>query len=285
MIETPCRFGPHQALMGILTQPAQGGVAPPPMAFLFFNAGVIPRFGPHRINVKLARTLAAAGQVSLRFDLSGLGDSPHLGGDGDFRVQAVRDIQSAMDHVTDTTGIRQFVLVGICSGATNAYWTCEVDARVVGVLMLDGFSYASRWTKVVCRYKRLAVASPRDLFMRAWNKLSARKRAPDVDESGLFSSDASMMYPTKEEFARVMQSLVDRQAEVLLIFTGSVIDHYSYDGQLQHAFAGQPWVERVRCLLLEEIDHTATTLASQRVLIDLVLAWLPKLTRACETQP
>jgi len=284
MIETPCRFGPHQALMGILTQPSQGSVTPP-MAFLFFNAGVIPRFGPHRINVKLARTLAAAGQVSLRFDLSGLGDSPHQGGDGDFRVQAVRDIQAAMDHVTATTGIRHFVLVGICSGATNAYWTSEVDARVVGVLMLDGFSYASRWTKLVCRYKRLAVASPRDLFMRAWNKLLARKRAPDDDESGLFSSDASMMYPTKEDFARVMQTLVDRHAEVLLIFTGSVIDHYSYDGQLRHAFAGQPWVERVRCLLLEEIDHTATALASQRVLTDLMLAWLPKLMQACEKQP
>jgi hypothetical protein len=40
-----------------------------------FNMGANHRIGPRRINVKLARVLAARGVSSLRFDLGGVGDS------------------------------------------------------------------------------------------------------------------------------------------------------------------------------------------------------------------
>ena len=56
MIETPMLFGPDGALVGVLTQPAPAEGAD--LAFLMFNAGVISRKGPHRMNVKLARARA-----------------------------------------------------------------------------------------------------------------------------------------------------------------------------------------------------------------------------------
>ncbi len=56
MDDIPLQFGPDDRMLGIWT-PAQGD--PAPVACLLFNAGVIHRIGPHRINVKAARALAA----------------------------------------------------------------------------------------------------------------------------------------------------------------------------------------------------------------------------------
>jgi alpha/beta superfamily hydrolase len=70
------RFGPGDALVGMLTAPAQQ--APAGVACLMFNMGANHRVGPRRINVKLAHMLAARGVGSLRFDLGGIGDSDAL---------------------------------------------------------------------------------------------------------------------------------------------------------------------------------------------------------------
>ena len=71
--DEPILFGPEHRLLGVLTRPVgslQAGIA-----CLMFNFGVTHRTGPRRIQVKLARRLAQQGVASLRFDLSGLGDS------------------------------------------------------------------------------------------------------------------------------------------------------------------------------------------------------------------
>ena len=74
-------MGRHKSLVGTLPIVAISAVTAPPTVVLL-NAGIVHRVGPNRMHVLLARALAAAGIPSLRFDMSGIGDSPEpTGGD------------------------------------------------------------------------------------------------------------------------------------------------------------------------------------------------------------
>ncbi len=60
-------------MFGILAKPLESGTA---RALLMLNAGAIRHIGSNRMDVPLARQLAASGLVVLRADLTGIGDSP-----------------------------------------------------------------------------------------------------------------------------------------------------------------------------------------------------------------
>ena len=68
-------FGDAKSLVGIVTDPATGNGRAERPAALLLNAGLTYRVGPNRLYVKIARALASQGLVTLRFDLSGIGDS------------------------------------------------------------------------------------------------------------------------------------------------------------------------------------------------------------------
>ncbi|MGA8008355.1 MAG: alpha/beta hydrolase, partial [Thiomonas sp.] len=77
-----------------MTFPASGTASPPPFGVLLFNAGVIHRVGAHRVNVKLARALAADGIATLRCDLHGMGDSLRADGRLSYKDQVVADLRA-----------------------------------------------------------------------------------------------------------------------------------------------------------------------------------------------
>jgi pimeloyl-ACP methyl ester carboxylesterase len=266
MTESPQQFGTDAALVGVLTQPAASGPAPG-VAVLLFNAGVIPRMGPHRLNVKLARALAAQGLVVLRFDLSGQGDSRNAAAVADFVKQGVLDLKAAMDHIEASLGIRRFALIGICSGAVSAYWAGATDARVTALMMFDGFWYRTRWTKWVRDWKRFRAAAP----ATAWAAL--RRRFSSSAWALSTSVVETDINPPSREFSNTLQALVDRGTAVAILYSGSVIDYYSYQGQLRQHFAGARWLAKVQCSLRPDIDHTFLSLSSQQRMVDLVLKW------------
>jgi len=118
-------------LFGIMATrhtPGEGGhgaIAPTarqlPTVF-FSNAGVIDHVGPARLWVQLSRQWAEAGFRALRFDLSGLGDSPVRAGHPGLEAlspDGLEDMTDVLDAVLaeDRTNA---VLVGLCSGAMYA---------------------------------------------------------------------------------------------------------------------------------------------------------------------
>lgn len=275
MIETALMFGPESALLGILTQPAS--LARPELVFLMFNAGLVSRVGPHRVNVKLARALAVADQASFRFDLSGRGDSRGAVSGSDFEEQSVRDICSAMDHIQRTWGTRRFALIGICSGARAALAAAYADRRIGAVLMFDGHTFSTRWTVPVRRWKRFRASSwPTLLNMtrrRLTTSLTREVQANEEPEPGESLS--------RVEFIRQVNALVERRLAVFFVFSGSWLEVYSYAAQFRHAFRGEGFVDKVRCDFRPDIDHTMVSLEAQRKLIDLVLQWVPTVSTAC----
>src|SRR5205807_4337362 len=112
---------------------------------VLLNIGANHRVGNGRIYVTLARDFAARGFRVLRFDRTGIGDSPARPGAKDniiYSSQGTADTQSAMDYIETIRGERSFVLMGICSGAYFAYYTAAADPRVTGLVMINILTFA-----------------------------------------------------------------------------------------------------------------------------------------------
>ena len=269
MKETALLFGPAASLVGVLTQP--GGAAAT-VACIVPNSGLIHRIGPHRFAVKLARTLADQGITTLRMDIAGVGDSKLAGAAGDYREQASRDLRAAMDLLEQEHGIRHFIVFGICSGAVNGFWTAVADARVVGLLMYDGFWYRSRWTQLVRYWKRWQALTLAEIVESIGRNVRALKAARAADEASIFAS-WEVGNPPREEFAACMNKLADRRVMTCVVYGGTVLEYYSYSRQYRDSFPGERFLDDLRVEFHPDIDHMLTTQASQRKMIGICCTW------------
>ncbi|MDO5056219.1 MAG: alpha/beta hydrolase [Lautropia sp.] len=265
-------------LVGTLTTPSQ---AAPRLGVLLFNAGVIHRVGPHRVNVKLARALACNGMASLRLDLSGLGDSRRSGGTEAMLDQVRADLRAAVDELVARTGVQRVVLAGICSGAEYGYQYVLDDPRVTGLVMVDGYSFANRKTRFL-RYALRLRTLTWPVLKKALQGRMARLRqghqaAPDTPV------DYGLPSITANEFGRGLAERMRKGVRILMIFTGSILQRYNHAGQFRSVMkqANLPPEDQallssgaVRCDFIPEIDHTLSTVDGQQRYITTLLPWL-----------
>lgn len=272
MNETLVMFGDRGDLVGVVSSPAAS--AAQPLACLFPNVGLAHRIGPHRLNVRICRALAEAGVTTLRFDLSGIGDSPAARSATHFVDQAVLDMKAAMDHIETTTGINRFVVFGICSGAVNGYFLTLADPRVVGVLMLDGFSYPSTFARMANGLQMAGSLSWKNIYPRIVRRVKRvfdRARQPQP-AAALIDVDVDVMKPPMPHFRAAIESMVARGVHVYFIYSGSLRLKDGHRAQLS-AFGNAPFLQKVRYDFMPAMDHTATPLATQRELIEAVNRW------------
>jgi alpha-beta hydrolase superfamily lysophospholipase len=120
VVERPVDIGPTH-LFGVLTEP-EGGAKQNVPTVMFLNAGRIDHQGPGRLWVDLARSWSAQGLRCLRFDLSGIGDSPTRDG-------RTEQVEYPTDALIDIAETRKFIspedptnifFVGLCSGGYHA---------------------------------------------------------------------------------------------------------------------------------------------------------------------
>jgi hypothetical protein len=274
--EVPVTFGSEGHLAGTLTLPS--GPARD-MGVLLCNAGVIHRIGPHRINVKLARHLAAQGFTVLRMDLSGQGDSRMSASNLSFDRQAVADLRAGMDHASRATGVSRFALAGICSGANHGVAAALDDERLQALWLMDGYAYETPRTYRIRMALQLRIDPLRTIprwLAAPWRIATgrvARLRAA-VAGDGQLLEDGSHPTPPKAVYAGMLERLVNRGVALRLLYTGSMFWRYNHDSQWRDAFAAHSTVARLRCDLLRDVDHTVTTRRAQRIVIDSVSEFL-----------
>jgi pimeloyl-ACP methyl ester carboxylesterase len=136
--ERAVRFGPGKILFGVVTEPKFG--EPRRRAAIFLNAGAVHHVGLNRMSVSLARKWARLGYLSLRMDLSGIGDSETRPGrpmHEIFPPTAVEEIREAIGFVRTRYGITDISLVGSCSGATLALHAAVAGLPVRRIFMAN----------------------------------------------------------------------------------------------------------------------------------------------------
>lgn len=278
MNERSLAFGPDAVLVGTLCLPESG--APAATGMLLFNAGVVHRVGPHRINVRLARRLAAAGIPSLRFDLAGQGDSERAAGGLPFEEQAVHDIRCAIDCLQREAGVEAATLFGFCSGGVHSYEAAPRDDRIAGILLYDTFHWRtarSRVNRYLAPMRRRGVMRTLAGFAGRLPRTLARGIAgeapPGDPTAGQFST------PTPAEFAARVRSLHARGTKVAMAFSGSFVD-YNYAGQLHDALRGQGVEGMVESTYLPGLNHSCTVIAEQGDFVDRIVEWARRVEAA-----
>ncbi|CUA99051.1 alpha/beta fold hydrolase [Thiomonas bhubaneswarensis] len=292
MRETTLTFGAHDDLLGTVTFPSAQTSSNPPIGVLLFNAGVIHRVGAHRVNVKLARALAADGVASLRFDLHGMGDSLRADGQLSYKEQVVADLRAAMDLLQNHTGAQHFALVGFCSGALPSYWSAQVDPRVSVIVLYDALSYATPWS--VLRYLGLRLMR-HGFGPRAWWKwlqlglrgvgavghkivgrlTRSRPTAPSPSGGAESDDDQSIDRLT---LGRGLLALAERGVGVMVLSAGTDFSAVNYADQLRQTL-GLRGVDHARLLFahLHDIDHAVTTRVAQQQWVEAVRGGLLQL--------
>jgi pimeloyl-ACP methyl ester carboxylesterase len=267
MKESLVRFGAETSMVGIVTVGEEAH--PMKVGCLLPNIGLAHRIGPHRLNVKVARKLAECGFPTLRFDLSGVGDSPNVRTSDDVIAQAVVDMRHAMDHLQEHYGIQRFLVFGICSGAQNGYFLASKDDRVVGLMMYDGFDFPSFRSKLdhfIFQFRAAPWSSiGRRVLLRVRSK---SQRKPD----DIFAAALDEMHPTSTQFRNVLQQLVSRGVKIFIFYSGSRRASDNNRGLL--GGLGSPsLLDKITYRFDAELDHTATSLASQQRLLSMIGDW------------
>ncbi|MBT3294599.1 MAG: hypothetical protein HN919_14005 [Verrucomicrobia bacterium] len=266
-------FGSEQHLQGMLCEPAGAPPGSDVPVVLMWNVGPIHRVGPYRMNVELARQLADIGVPSLRFDLTGLGDSGTARSEHLTRDRAVADVREAMDYLAQRCGTTRFVLVGHCSSADNAHRAAVADKRVQGAVLIDGYSYVT-WRCCMRRYG-LFLLNPdriRNLIVRTLHWVAGwfdRGGAAAAGEETAFA----WQLPPHHEAAADLQALVDRGVELMYVFAGQYHRRYNYAHQFYDMYPGVAMRDRVVSHFMQDCDHTFSGVAGRRRLIGLIREW------------
>lgn len=126
-VQFPCE---GDQIIGVLHDGARRNVG-----VLIVVGGPQYRVGSHRQFVLLARSLAAAGYPTLRFDVRGMGDS---GGEPRNFEHIAPDIRAAIDFlVRENPDLERVALWGLCDGASASLMYAPADTRVAGLVLLN----------------------------------------------------------------------------------------------------------------------------------------------------
>ncbi len=270
--ETTLRFGAHRTLVGILTVPERGRAD---TALIVLNAGLIHHIGPHRLHVTIARALAQNGVGCLRFDFSGVGDSPARPDNLPIFEMVVREPIEAMDEL-ERRGFKRFVLAGICSGAYSAFKVAAQDERVMGAVLINLQDFApgqgvemQAWER---RYLTRSIFRPQAwlnlvsgrvdygrLLRTAWARLSGRTGRANVELASV-----------RQE----LQQLIERgRARLLFVVSEDDVSREYLALMLGHQASGAHQGDRVRTVMIPRADHLFTRLAHQQILTEHVVSW------------
>ncbi len=171
-IETVVRFGPADALVGVLCRPAD---RLPRLAVLMVNTGGHPHTGHSRLSVTFARRLAGMGIASLRMDVSGTGDA-------DLATGTTTDAYGSRVRDDARTGLRWLAarcgtgvaVLGLCSGAHVAlHLAPEPELRGLVLVNLQKFLWRDG---IALKVVQRATKRPTEFYKRGLRSLATWRR-------------------------------------------------------------------------------------------------------------
>jgi len=129
-------------IVGIVSEPAEGELGG--RGIVLFNAGSVHRVGPNRLYTRFARRWARGGDVVLRCDITGIGDSPPRPGEPEnvvYGPHALADVEGAVRWLRRRDGVRHVDVVGLCSGAYHGLKAAVAGQPIDGVVSINPLTF------------------------------------------------------------------------------------------------------------------------------------------------
>ena len=277
MMEEPLQLGEGGRLFGILTRPDDEGHGAP--VFVFLNAGLLHRAGPHRLHVRLARRLAAHGIHSLRVDLGGLGDS--LAPQGVTYPESVTvDFADILELISTETGLTSTVLVGLCSGADNAIRLTADNPAVSGLVLMDPVcakdeAFESRKGKFASQALKTKATTPSRYVPALKRRIDALTQPASGDDDEKLTSDSLDLrdIPDAGETRRAFEQVRDRDGRILSVFTSYALRYYNEHGQMERVLGVDRYDDFVTELFWPQMRHTYPLETHRLQLMDAIEKW------------
>lgn len=261
-MERIVRFGPEGQLVGLLTGEDLPDDA---LTVVLPSAGLLPRSGPFRLHVELARRLQAKGIRTFRFESPGVGETPRIRGWGSREATI-----AAIEHLAAHHRGSHFVVGGVCSAADAGWAAAVADARVTGLLMLDGLAFTGPWYQF---------ARVLDVLRRppsAWIDVARRwmqRTRVSVGKATTTSADYRD-WPAPDAARQQFAQLVERGVASLWIYTGGYGDNFLHEKQFAWSFGDAARNGLVDMHFWRDCDHTFYARAHRDRLLDTVERWL-----------
>jgi pimeloyl-ACP methyl ester carboxylesterase len=280
LTEHAVQFGGEHALSGILTEASSPSFG---VGVAILSAGVTHRVGPHRLHVSLARTLARQGFPTLRFDLSGVGESEYATNQEPYDIRTDREVGAALDVLAARTGADRFVLLGLCSGADNSLRVALRDPRVAGAVLIEGYGFRS--PGYLLDYYSRRLIRPETWRRLIHGRLSLRKvaarisgtrrgrtaRAPAPDDAARF-----WRMPPRDRIVSDLRELGRRGTELLLVYSRDSPAEFNFRRIVKPELRSSALHGRVEVKTFRESDHTFSRQGLRSQLIELVANWVER---------
>ncbi|WP_040730816.1 alpha/beta fold hydrolase [Thiocapsa marina] len=250
---------------------------------MILNAGVVRKSGPNNLNSFLARRFAENGYTAFRFDFAGVGDSPNRQDRLPLKEGVLQDITECLDVLEGLCGTREFVLLGLCSGADNGLRAARVEAgRVVGLVMLDPTVFRTKRWYLVKVWKRAASIDfwkSLVLLRHRWIGLMRdRVRGREPVACDLARLEEPELYTIglqdRREISECLREVRERGVRLCFAFTGGWSEIYNYRTQLFHVYPELHLKEDAEVLFFPEASHTFMSDAHREALASALLRWL-----------
>jgi pimeloyl-ACP methyl ester carboxylesterase len=279
MREHAVMFGDQSPLVGIITEPDAGVRGNVPL-FLFLNAGLDHRVGPNRLYVTLARRLVEVGVASLRFDFSGVGDSPVSRSLEASAERGVNEARQAMNFLAKSVGADAFVPFGICSGADTAFALARADERVAGAVLINPTTIPSAHTEEQSREARRRAQAlhhgSRVGDWKSWTRvLTGRSDLPGLVRSTLRLTRRAFRLqaaPVRNFDLGLLPDLGRRGVELLAVFSEGDIGLELLATHVG-SFENLASLDRFQLDIIRDTDHLFTPLCDQQRIDALVVEW------------
>nr|HPH70408.1 alpha/beta hydrolase [Kofleriaceae bacterium] len=265
------QLGEAGHLAAILTEPR---VAPRTVCILV-NAGLVPKFGPHRLYEQIAQGLAENGVATLRLDLAGIGDSVHEAVNYPLQQRVTRDVAAAVEWATAEFAPTDIVVGGLCSGSEDALRFAALDSRVTGAILIDGFGYPTdgwRWRQMTLRAARRSLRA-----LGAYQPLTYERV---VINGGSQQGQAVVRYRymAQADARALLTPLVARRAHLHFLYTGGsgLVNHRRQMRDMFPEFA----VDAIAVDYFGEIEHTQMLAADRATIVTAIVQRLRAATRS-----
>jgi pimeloyl-ACP methyl ester carboxylesterase len=273
------------SLAGILTVPPEPNGR---TVLIPWGAGPFPSSGRNRVRTRLARTLAAEGFHSFRFDYPGVGESEGDFQSPDMAAPNTEEVVAACTWLT-SQGLGRIVVVGHCFGAWSSLMAAPTILGLEGMALVnapvkkDHDQVRASWRWWATRLKRLTLRKLLSAKHRAAYRrlISAHAHSlvglgPKAKASANASSRAR---PRLRDtgFSRAVGYLIDQRIPVLLMYDDEDF-RADLESELERGLrvaidqAGPP----TRLVTVSERLGVAG-LSAQAALLDGIVPWLHEL--------
>jgi pimeloyl-ACP methyl ester carboxylesterase len=233
------------AVFGLLTPPS--GTPRGAGVLLLWGGGGMPAFGRNRVAGSLARRLSALGYNVLQIDYPGRGDSPGAEPadpiDEPSKLAVFAATRAAYEWLR-SCDLSRVVTIGSCQGAVAALNTADAASQLTGLALLAP-PIAERFEAENANGAQCGTLSTMHPRMRLSFREAVRKETPLL-----------LAYGIHDEGFQSFRAAMDGDLGALL----------------------RPAGDRVTLTLTEERIHGYMTVSGQEATIDIVEAWLERLS-------